>query len=766
MLEAELAAEQAHLDEAYARLEVLQARARQLARAEWSGHSKTPAAMLERDAREAHGTRRLGSLRVDGGLCFGRIDRTSGETFHIGRVGVSDDDQRPLVVDWRAPVAEPFYRATPRDPLGLVRRRHLLTRGRKVVGIEDEPLDLDAGEARRRNLVLVGEAALISALTERRTGRMRDIVATIQAEQDAIVRSPLGGVLVVQGGPGTGKTAVALHRAAFLLYRHRFPLEEQGVLVVGPNPIFLRYIERVLPSLGESRCRLATIDDLHRCRAEAPERDRGVARIKGDLRMADVIANAIGDRERPLIRTAVLGVGAHRLRIGPRATRRIIDAARARPGTHNERRRFVDEMVVRHLVHQYEKAVVRAKDAGLPVSPLPTSEVRERLRSSRSARELADRMWPVLTSEALLDDLFGHEPLLSSAARGVLSGDEVARLVRPAGSPWTTSDLPLLDEADVLVGPSSPRGPRPAAKPLEDASAMVDRVLAHLLPHCHECDQELTFDLGRDRWVCGTFGCGAVYRSEEVMSPEAALQVRDLQRVLRAQAAPDESWEPVEWFATYGHVVVDEAQEVSPMQWRMLARRCPSRSMTVVGDVAQGSGPSATGSWTDVFAALDTDDARARVVELTVNYRTPSEVMELADRVAGLAASASCVRSSGHAPRFVATDEPLDSLPGMVAKEVGEADGGKLAVIADRELVPAIEGALDIHPSDDPLDGAVAVLDAEGAKGLEFDSVIVVEPARLDRASLYVALTRTTTRLTVVHAEPLPAAFATSGTTR
>ena len=202
------------------------------------------------------------------------------------------------------------------------------------------------------------------------------------------------------------------------------------------------------------------------------------------------------------------------------------------------------------------------------------------------------------------------------------------------------------------------------------------------------------------------------------------------------------------------------------MQWRMLGRRCPARSMTVVGDVAQGSGPSAIDSWHGIFDVLDVEGDRARIVELTVNYRTPSEVMELADRVAGRHASATCVRNSGIAPQLLATDARYGSLPALVADEVVAVDGGKVAVIADRALVSSIERALDLHSSDDPLDDAVAVLDAEGAKGLEFDSVVVVEPSRLDRASLYVALTRTTTRLAVVHSEPLPAAFATRGTTR
>lgn len=778
VVESELAAEQAHLDRAYDRLAVLQEQARKMYVEQQAEYSRTPSGMLERDVREAHGVRRFGSLRVDGGLCFGRIDRSDGETFHVGRIGVSDEDLTPIVVDWRAPVAEPFYRATPLDNLGLLRRRHLLTRGRRVVGIEDEALAIDSSEAERRGLVLVGEAALLGALTERRTGRMRDIVATIQAEQDAIIRSALAGVLVVQGGPGTGKTAVALHRAAYLLFRHRFPLEEQGVLVVGPNPLFLRYIERVLPSLGESRCRMTTIDGVHRLRPSAAETDPRVESLKGDLRMAGVVAAAVAGRQRPLPRRVRVPVGAHRLPIGPRATAAIVEGARSRPGTHNERHALVARSIVRHLARQYDAAVENARSAGLPAEALARSEVVERLRSSAAVREVIDRVWPLLTAEEVVGSLYDHPPLLRAASEGVLSDTERDLLARKGSAGWTASDLPLLDEADVLLGRRHVTRSRRSST-VEDASVMVDRVLAGQLPFCPTCDSELTFDVDRQLWLCDRTSCGSAYRSEEVMSPAAATQVRDLQRLLRERTGADDVQEPEAWFASYGHVVVDEAQELSPMQWRMLARRCPTTSMTIVGDLAQGSSPSAARSWDEVRDALgiDNDDervaARWRVVELTVNYRTPQEVVDLADRV--LAASgapisttpARSVRSTGEAPSMIVAADLIAVTARVVSTERIAVDGGKIAVIAPPELVVALRAGVSdpIAPEDersplDVLDEAVAVIDPESAKGLEFDSVVIVEPSAFGPRALYVALTRTTTRLTIVHQQPLPAGLA------
>src|SRR5271163_520170 len=344
------------------------------------GRGGTFQSRTERDIVVRTSLARLEQLDIgDQALYFGRIDRLPepedeadgtdgvdrpllGESFHIGRLAGSGPDHEPLVVDWRAPVAEPFYRATGLDPQGLARRRHLAVRGRSVLGLEDEYFvdpdgrvgappaaggggaNGDGGGERLLSdgLVLGGPGALLSALGQVRTGHMGDIIGTIQREQDEIIRSPLAGVLVVQGGPGTGKTAVALHRAAYLLYTHRFPLERQGVLVVGPNPLFLRYIEQVLPSLGETGVSLSTVSGL------VPEvRVRGVddaasAKLKGDVRMVKVLTRALRTRERPLRRDVEIPFGAGVLRLRARTTEDIVGMARRRPGTHNARRRFVE----------------------------------------------------------------------------------------------------------------------------------------------------------------------------------------------------------------------------------------------------------------------------------------------------------------------------------------------------------------------------------------------------------------------------------------
>src|SRR6266487_1038830 len=301
----ELAAEQAYLDRAYDRLDEMRAAASRVA----EGYAEvqrggTHQARLERDAAAAHTRRRLAALNIgDAPLSFGRIDlepapeeQPDGDRFYIGRISVTEADQTPLVVDWRAPVAEPFYRATAVEPMGVVRRRHFQTRGRELLGIDDEVFDADAVD--QAGFTVVGEAALLAALGQHRTGRMGDIVATIQAEQDEAVRAGLPGILVVEGGPGTGKTAVALHRAAYLLYTHRQRLASRGVLLVGPNATFLRYIGQVLPSLGETSVLLATVGDLMPPVTATGAEPAEVARIKGRPGMAQIVASAVRDRQR------------------------------------------------------------------------------------------------------------------------------------------------------------------------------------------------------------------------------------------------------------------------------------------------------------------------------------------------------------------------------------------------------------------------------------------------------------------------------------
>ncbi len=388
--------EQEYLNRAYDGLEFMRGEARQMLQGVLDlGRGGTFQSRTERDIVVRTSLARLEQLDIgDQALYFGRIDRLPepgaapvdgapvlGESFHIGRLAVSGPDHEPLVVDWRAPVAEPFYRATGLDPQGLARRRHLAVRGRAVLGLEDEyfvdpqgrptalvpPLDGaaasdgDAGGERLLSdgLVLGGPGALLSALGQARTGHMGDIIGTIQREQDEIIRSPLPGVLVVQGGPGTGKTAVALHRAAYLLYTHRFPLERQGVLVVGPNPLFLRYIEQVLPSLGETGVSLSTVAGLvPEVRVRGTD-DPAVAKLKGDVRMVKVLARAVRTRQRPLRHDTEVPFGAGVLRLHARVTEDIVAAARRRPGTHNARRRFVEAQVLRVLADEYRGRLER-----------------------------------------------------------------------------------------------------------------------------------------------------------------------------------------------------------------------------------------------------------------------------------------------------------------------------------------------------------------------------------------------------------------------
>ncbi|HLH47402.1 MAG TPA: AAA family ATPase, partial [Acidimicrobiales bacterium] len=437
MAHPDVPAEQAHVDHAYARLDAMRAAAAGMLRDAFGERGGTFQALTERDIRVRNSLGRLEQLQIgDEALVFGRIDRrpegdgAGEEAFHIGRLAISDEDQEPLVVDWRAPVAEPFYRATGAHPMDLRRRRHFLTEGRRILDLEDELFGVE-GQDDGVGLGLSGTQVLLSALQRSRTGRMRDIVATVQREQDEIIRGALGGVLVVQGGPGTGKTAVALHRAAYLLYTHRFPLERQGVLVVGPNPTFLRYIEHVLPSLGEAGVELSTVTGLHGPVRTTAGEDGDAVRLKGDARMARLLARAVGDRQRPLRRSVSIPYGRVFLRLTPAVTEHIVTVARRRPGTHNARRRLVENLLWRNLLEQAEQRApaperpeVEGESAAPPEEPLTAEELGRTLRHLPEVADALDRMWPVLTPEAFLHDLFGAPPLLDLAGRGLLAPDE------------------------------------------------------------------------------------------------------------------------------------------------------------------------------------------------------------------------------------------------------------------------------------------------------------------------------------------------------
>jgi DNA helicase IV len=678
---------------------------------------------------------------------------------------VEDELHTPLVVDWRAPVAEPFYRATAIVPMGVVRRRHLLTRkGREVIGLDDEVFDREAIEA--AGLEVSGEGALLAALERNRTGRMHDIVATIQSEQDEAIRADIHGVLVVGGGPGTGKTAVALHRAAYLLYTHRQRLAAQGVLLVGPSKVFLRYIEQVLPSLGEQDVQLSTITGLKpKLRVGAADAT-AVAALKGDVRMATVISRAVADRQRPLPRDLQFVFDGLRVRVARGDTARIVEGAKRRRGSHNAKRPYVARRLLDILVERYKSAAVRAYRAtrlDAPsdprvrplMAPPPVAgalsrgeappegwenELRGRLRRLPEVREALDRMWPVLSGAELVNDLLGFTALVRSASRGVLSDEEQASLHRRreteiAEVQWTDGDIALVDEADTLLGPIEAASPRKARKRLSDE---------------------------------------AVETAARVIETMGLHGMTDASTLAARFAGPaNGDGEATGELRVFGHVLVDEAQDLTAMQWRMLARRCPSGSMTLVGDPGQASRPGAVAAWDDVLRHLPTHNA-PRFTTLSINYRTPSEIMDVAARLLAVAAPtiepSQSVRSTGEWPRYVPADAStlIDEAAGAVRGAT--ARGGTVAVIAPVAQHDALVAALaDVGATAggaEALDAPVAVLDATDAKGLEFDHVVVVEPARLvtpDQAGLrllYVTITRATKTLTVVHAEPLPEGLA------
>jgi DNA helicase IV len=763
-LDPEVAAEQAYLDAVYGRLAAMRASAESVAAAYGDvRQGGTHQARLERDIAVETTHRRLAALDIgDAPLAFGRMDEEGGVTLYVGRLAVDDEDRTPLVIDWRAPVAEPFYRATALEPMGVLRRRHLLTRnGREVIGLDDEVFDADAVEA--AGLRVVGEGALLAALERNRTGRMADIVATIQTEQDAAVRADLPGVLIVAGGPGTGKTAVALHRAAYLLYTYRARLASQGVLLVGPSAVFLRYIEQVLPSLGEHEVQLATVGGLKPQLAAQRADTPAVATVKGDARMATVLRRALDDREHPPREDVKVDIDGLRLRLSRRECRRVLERVKRRRGPHNAQRPLIERMLLDRLVAQYRQALTRTHrdvldlddfDSEASYDPQVAAALRRgespprewereltgRLRRHVEVRKLLERMWPVLTGAELVHDLFSFPGLIRSAADGVLSRDEQAGLFRPRSEdvrsvPWTESDVALVDEADALLGPIEAARPRRKARRSAEEREALDAA----------------------RSVVRELGLGGFTTADQLAA--------------RYGNGSGPAQDAVPELRTFGHVLVDEAQDLTPMQWRMLARRCPSGSMTIVGDFGQASRPGAAQDWDEVLSLLPSHDAPQRVT-LTVNYRTPAEIMDLANRLLAVAATGveptESVRRTGRPPVFTRADDVVAAAADAARRSV--AEGGTVAVIAPPDVHGALVGALAdvgaVADAAEALDAPVGVLLPTDAKGLEFDHVIVVEPARLvtpDSAGLrllYVTLTRATRTLTVVHADGLPEALA------
>lgn len=820
----EVAAEQGVVDLAYSQLDSqLAAARRSLAATEAQGVSGTHQSRGERDAYAVHYTTIVTTLEgVEDRLVFGRMDMSAraaeeaardaagepgagaaaggtragrggrgrsavraagaapssgpvtdgGRRHYVGRIGLHDAQHREVVLDWRAPLARAFYQATASRPMGLVRRRHIDTRARRVIGVEDELIDVAAiGELAATSASsgdrgvgvaadgLQGEGALIAAMSQARDGRMGDIVATIQGEQDRVVTSDGTGVLVVQGGPGTGKTAVALHRVAYLFYAERQRLERSGVLLVGPSRTFLRYVEQVLPSLGETGVVSTTIADLVpgvRARGvEAP----AIAEVKSRIVWADILRRAVRSLQRVPDSPREIVVQGTRLRLLPTDVREAMSRARRSGRPHNLARETFVLWLLERLTDQYAAATNQeASDADT------RAWIREDIRTARDSRREINLCWMPTTPTGLLERLWSRPALLERLAPELTAGER-ALLERPAGSPLTPADVPLIDELAELLGPS------------EDAEAHRARLEARrreeLVAYAAQAieSQEL--------------GGGMV--TAEMLADRVASSGPALTLAERARA--DRTW-------TYGHVVVDEAQELGDMAWRALARRCPVRSFTVVGDLAQYSGPTAPSSWAEVLSVLGTGSAHGpssrrrqagstplREEALTVCYRTPSTIMEAAERVAaGLGQPPVYpVSSVRDLPECLVVDPVL--APGgpedwdaavrrAVAQEcarldeaVGE-DGGRVAVIttdptgaaAALAADPALARALEA-PGGDVLRSRVAVMHPVASKGLEFDVVVLLDPALVGATSpgdLYVAMTRPTRRLRVLSREPLP----------
>ena len=748
----QLREEQSAVDRRYERLDTLRAQtAERLRRVRRSGPSGSPQNRSERDAFATLYEDRLAQLdAVEQRLTFGRLDLTDGTTRYIGRIGLTEPDHTVLLTDWRAPAAQAFYRATAAQSEGVVRRRHLVSRGRRVTGVEDEVLDLDAvGSGVAHPSTLSGEGALLAALAAGRTGRMGDIVATIQAEQDAVIRSALAGALVVQGGPGTGKTAVALHRAAYLLYAHRRILERSGVLLVGPSRTFLRYIDQVLPSLGETGVVTATIADLYPgVVADGTEPDE-VAEIKGRAIWPQVFARAVRLRQRAPEEVRQVTVEGHVVRIEPQDVADAIGRARRTGRPHNLARvTFVRDMLAR-LAAQYSAQLA------FPLPPDEQAEVVEELRTTREVRIALNLAWMPLTPQRLLEGLLTRADRLRAAAPE-LSAAERAALHRGVGAAWTPADVPLLDEAAELLGEDDQAARAEAAQETQRRAADVEYA----------------------RQVLTTSSTGGLV-SAELLADRFAHSGPSLTTAERA--ATDRTW-------TYGHIVVDEAQELSAMAWRMLLRRCPTRSMTIAGDVAQTSTAAGARSWQRMLDPVL--KGSWRLSELTVNYRTPAAVADAAQRVAVAAGlPVTTLTSAREVPGSIAVRrvsrlaeavvaEAEEALATLAANDAGggfdEGDGaidegGRVAVIAAPERVDALRHLLSrsavgdaLRPtgSGSMLDARLAVMSPRASKGLEFDVVVLVEPSEVARAAagdLYVAMTRPTRALRVVASGALPA---------
>ena len=733
-----VAEEQEFVDRAYSRLDQLRSQYREQRQKIDANHGVGNAqGWTERDALATHFAELSSRLdNVEERLVFGRLDMKDHATHYIGRISLLDEHSAPLLVDWRAPISAPFYQATAQEPLGVVRRRHIATRARTVTSVEDELLDVD--QAQHQGLTLQGEGALMSALSSARSGRMGDIVATIQGEQDRVIRASDRGILVVQGGPGTGKTAVALHRAAYLLYTQRERLERSGVLIIGPSRTFLRYIEQVLPSLGESGVVQMTIGDIVPGLSAQDDDPVDIAAIKGRAAFSRILREAVRLIPRLPDRDQVLQVWNRRVILRVKDVQEALSRARRSGRPHNVARESFAMGLMELLAG---RLIVEAGDASstADIDPDDLRTWMSEIRDSVDARRAINLAWMPTQAPAFLRKLWSRPDLLAQANRKAgtpLSVEDLSRLYRAQDKPLTISDIPLIDELEELLGT------------LDLASAQKRRA--------EEQREKEERERANEALKATGLGGGIVTADMLMRQTQEAPSLRPLAERARA----DRSW-------TYGHIVIDEAQDLSPMAWRCLLRRCPSRSMTVVGDLDQKRGHRRPNSWKQALGPA----ARAFSEEfvLSISYRTPRALTRIAQAV--MAQHGTPVLYPMEAVRDVpdcyqvshthkdtlkeCVSQVVSTMEERLDREEGEGKGRICVIVPDAQaqLWHADESGASA------LDQRVSYLTAAGSKGLEFDSVVVVEPGEiLEQGSgdLFVALTRATHDLHAVTTTQLP----------
>lgn len=733
-----VAEEQEFVDRAYSRLDQLRSQYREQRQKIDANHGVGNAqGWTERDALATHFAELSSRLdNVEERLVFGRLDMKDHATHYIGRISLLDEHSSPLLVDWRAPISAPFYQATAQEPLGVVRRRHIATRARSVTSVEDELLDVD--QAQHQGLTLQGEGALMSALSSARSGRMGDIVATIQGEQDRVIRASDRGILVVQGGPGTGKTAVALHRAAYLLYTQRERLERSGVLIIGPSRTFLRYIEQVLPSLGESGVVQMTIGDIVPGLSAQDDDPVDIAAIKGRAAFSRILREAVRLIPRLPDRDQVLQVWNRRVTLRVKDVQEALSRARRSGRPHNVARESFAMGLMELLAG---RLIVEAGDASstADIDPDDLRTWMSEIRDSVDARRAINLAWMPTQAPAFLRKLWSRPDLLAQANRKAgtpLSVEDLSRLYRAQDKPLTISDIPLIDELEELLGT------------LDLASAQKRRA--------EEQREKEERERANEALKATGLGGGIVTADMLMRQTQEAPSLRPLAERARA----DRSW-------TYGHIVIDEAQDLSPMAWRCLLRRCPSRSMTVVGDLDQKRGHRRPNSWKQALGPA----ARAFSEEfvLSISYRTPRALTRIAQAV--MAQHGTPVLYPMEAVRDVPDCYQVSHTHKDTLKECISQVGSAMEERLDREegegkgricvIVPDSQAQL-WHADESgasALDQRVSYLTAAGSKGLEFDSVVVVEPGEiLEQGSgdLFVALTRATHDLHAVTTTQLP----------